>query len=815
MSRVEAMRKEREAEDRKRKVEAQVRAKKIWDSALPCVEHPYLAKKGIQPFKVRVALAGYHYGELVVPMWGADGKMHSLQFIDANGGKQFLPGGRKKGCYFTMGKPVDVLYVVEGVATGASVHEATGKAVAVAFDGGNLLPVSQALKAKYPCIEIVICADDDYRTKGNPGLTNAVEAARAVQGRIAIPAFGDNRPEKATDFNDLHQALGMEAVRNCIGDGVMPEPYPVPVSQGTTPHDPGIETDPLVWPEPQVLASKVPSTPYPLGALPPIVRNAVEEVLGFVKAPVPLVASSALGALSLVIQSHYDMERTEKLVGPVGLFLLSIADSGERKSSCDGYFTKAIRDYEAQQMEGARPLLKDYRADLEAWEAKAGGIKDKIRVDAKVGKDTNEIEMKLRELEHGKPEPPKVPRLIYGDATPESLKWALAKVWPSAGIVSSEAGSVFGAHGMNKESIMRNLATFDQLWDGTDIATDRRNSESFLVHGARLTIALQVQEATLRTFLHQSGDLARGIGFLARCLLAWPESTQGYRFFTEAPALFPHLAMFNRRIASILERDISIGADGALAPYKLAFTPEAFVEWRAFHDRVERELCEGGKLRDVRDVASKIADNAARIAALFHVFEGFPGSLVGVGSFNAAAQVAEWHLNESHRFFGELALPEGLANAARLETWIIGHCLRNRVNQVPTKEVQRLGPGGLRDRAKIEAAVVELEELGRAQLVKDGKRKFIAVNPLLLGEPAPAIPAPAIPASAIPATVAILGLDEQGEDSNNRNNRNNRGRNLPVLPTDDFCAWAQVDPVVSSNNSVPQPTQPIGEEEWI
>jgi len=160
---------------------------------------------------------------------------------------------------------------------------------------------------------------------------------------------------------------------------------------------------------------------------------------------------------------------------------------------------------------------------------------------------------------------------------------------------------------------MRNLATFDLLWDGADLATERRTTESFTVKGARLTIALQVQEATMRAFLLQSGELARGIGFLARCLVAWPESTQGYRPFSEGPDTWPHLSEFNRRLACILAKDAPISADGALTPTMLTFTPEAFTEWKAFHDLVERELCDGGKLRDVRDVASKIADNASRI----------------------------------------------------------------------------------------------------------------------------------------------------------------------------------------------------------
>ena len=156
----------------------------------------------------------------------------------------------------------------------------------------------------------------------------------------------------------------------------------------------------LDWPAPQALSAKVDPEPYPLDALPMQIRAAVEEVAGFVKAPIPMVASSALAALSLAIQAHTDAKRLEKLYGPVGLFILVIADSGERKSTCDGFFTKTISDYEEAQAEAARAALKDHRAAIEAWEAKRGGIKEKIRQLAKEQKSTASMESALRDLEH-------------------------------------------------------------------------------------------------------------------------------------------------------------------------------------------------------------------------------------------------------------------------------------------------------------------------------------------------------------------------------------------------------------------------------
>ncbi|MGZ8916177.1 MAG: YfjI family protein [Methylobacter sp.] len=484
------------------------------------------------------------------------------------------------------------------------------------------------------------------------------------------------------------------------------------------------------WPEPQPLTAKIPPEPYPLDALPDVIREAVEEVQGFVKAPLPLVAGSALGALSLAVQAQCDIMRAERLIGPIGLFLLSIALSGERKSTCDGFFTSAIRQYEAEQAELAAPVLKDYAAAIAAWNAQREGILSAIKDAAKKSKDAIKLRDDLIDLERNKPEPPRIPRLILGDETPENLAYTLAKNWPSAGVVSSEAGVVFGAHGMGKDSVMRNLGLLNVLWDGGSLSIGRRTSESFTVMGARLTVALQIQETTLREFFTRSGGLARGTGFLARFLVAWPESTQGYRPFTEPPSTWPKLARFNRRITEILNTHAPLNDQGGLTPAMLTFTPAAKVAWINFHDAIEIDLRAGRELYDVRDVASKTADNAARLAALFHVFAHGPSGEVDVDSFEGASRIAAWHLSEARRFFGELELTIELANAARLDAWLIEYGRRERTHIIPRREAQRLGP--VRNNEDLKHALRELEELSRARLVVDRRRKEIFINPALL-----------------------------------------------------------------------------------
>lgn len=210
---------EREQIEAKRQTKAQKIAAWIFTRAMPVMTHAYLAAKGV---KVSGDVREYR-GALVLPLRDVNGELHSLQFIGADGTKRFLRGGRIAGCFFTLAdKPESPLAICEGYATGASVHEATGYAIVCAMNCGNLLAVSKALREKYPAREIIICADNDQFTDGNPGMTKATEAAKAINAKIAVPQFAD-ASKKPTDFNDMAALAGLEEVQRQIEAAAVPK----------------------------------------------------------------------------------------------------------------------------------------------------------------------------------------------------------------------------------------------------------------------------------------------------------------------------------------------------------------------------------------------------------------------------------------------------------------------------------------------------------------------------------------------------------------------------------------------------------------
>ena len=185
---------ERRAEHEARAIEARA----IWARAGAAdPAHPYLLAKGVQAHSLRQDGAA-----LVVPLFDIHGLLWNVQHIMPDGGKRFRPG-RAGGLYSPIGDLMNpaTLLICEGWATGATLHEDSRHPVLCAMNAGNLLPVAKAARVAWPCADLVICADNDRKTEGNPGLTAATAAAKATGARLAVPEFPEG--VSGSDFNDL------------------------------------------------------------------------------------------------------------------------------------------------------------------------------------------------------------------------------------------------------------------------------------------------------------------------------------------------------------------------------------------------------------------------------------------------------------------------------------------------------------------------------------------------------------------------------------------------------------------------------------
>ena len=484
------------------------------------------------------------------------------------------------------------------------------------------------------------------------------------------------------------------------------------------------------WPAPEQIVPALAAAPYPIESLPDAVREAVLEVQGFLRAPLSMVATSALCTLSLGAQGIADVERAEGLRGPCSLFALTVAESGERKSACDNFFARPLRDYEQARLDENLDAVKDYEAEMAAWNARMEALSAGLRKEKGKAASADSV-AELAEAQRAKPEAPRMPQMFYEDTTPEAIAWGLAKKWPSAAIMAAEGGMVLGGHGMSKETLVRNLALLNVLWDGANVTIDRRSKESFRVAGARLTLGVQVQSGLLLDFVQSTRGLARSSGFLARFLIAWPESTQGYRDFVEPPSGFPALSAYHAQVRAMLDRQGALDEHGRLTPRVLPLEPAAKKSWVTWHDNVEHSMRPTREMADLKDVAAKAADNLARVAAVLAVFEDPMTTVVSERHICAAAAILNWHLQEARRLYGATSPPEDVSDAAALDAWLIQHASL-RGGRVRKLTARQSGPHAVRERERFTTALAILEDAARVRIVREGRTWWIEVNPTLL-----------------------------------------------------------------------------------
>ena len=404
--RMQAIAQQREADKAQRQHDAATAAAQRWEAAEPApADHPYLVRKGIQPHGIKAE------GEaLLIPLRDAATTLHSLQAIGPEGDKRFQPGGRIKGCYFGIGKPNGVLVIAEGVATGASIHETTGHAVACAMNAGNLLEVAQALHAKYPALRLILATDDDWKTDGNPGMTKAREAAQAVGGLLAVPSFDGERGDKETDFNDLHQRAGSAAVQACFDAAapVVADPVFAPLEDGDT------------WDTPQPLPDALPPVaPFDAELLPQALRGWLVDIAERMQCPPDFPAVGAITALSGLIgaravvapKQHDDWRVVPNLWG------LIVGRPGVMKSPALGEVLKPLHRLEAGERE-------QWQAAHEAWEldckvAELAGKANEKQAASLAAKDPAKARALLAPVDQ--PTEPTMRRYVVNDSTVEAL----------------------------------------------------------------------------------------------------------------------------------------------------------------------------------------------------------------------------------------------------------------------------------------------------------------------------------------------------------------------------------------------------------
>jgi hypothetical protein len=403
---------------------------------------------------------------------------------------------------------------------------------------------------------------------------------------------------------------------------------------------------------------------FPINALPRKIRKTAEALSRKYAAPIELCFQSMMAAISTSVQAHGNVRLPFGAVKPISVFLMSIGGSGDRKSAVDGAVTQAFREYQASLGVGYPQQCKIYEFEAKRYNLAKKDIDDNAP-------DTEHFINELVKL-GDEPVPPRSPNLLISDTTVAGLIDDLDTGQPSRGMLIDEGAIFIDGSGMNSAQRAATTAAISNLWDGTEINKTRGNGQSRLVRGKRLSVHLMVQPEIVSKLL---GDQrTRGQGFHARFLIVAPESLCGQRFYKPVTDVDEQtISEFNDDILARLTDDPLFVEDqpGVLAPKVIGMSAEAEKLWIEFHDEVEAQMAQGGDFVAIRDVASKAAENVARIATCFKLFENVGSQKVCIESMKAAIALMNYYLLEARKLYTQY--DPAMDRYSKLHYWMINN----------------------------------------------------------------------------------------------------------------------------------------------
>lgn len=444
---------------------------------------------------------------------------------------------------------------------------------------------------------------------------------------------------------------------------------------------------------------------FPINDLPDELKAVIQEVEITVQSPIAIIAATMLSTMSLASQGMFDVHMPTGSDVATSLFMLTIADSGERKTSTDNLFTKPISDYQARMQKGARESAPRLESQQFIWDTKHTEIKRQIKKAVRANLDMSPLLEEQEAHLESKPVPPRHPKILYSDTTPEALLGNLASCWPFAALHSSEAMSVLNGRAMQQ------LGPLNELWDGNQsIRVDRRHAASFELTDARLTLSLMVQNQAFEQFCARNDNSAWESGFLARALVTRPASRQGQRSIHAEPLMkpvFKALTIFHATTTRLLSQTQKRFEEEQPRTV-LKFSPEAQLKWMEYAQFSESKLGPGGFLSEIKGFGSKIMNNLSRIAGLFHIYTSDDDE-IQKETLASAWQVMVWYVDQYAAIFSPKNETTIRAeNAKILLEWLLGDQQKYGTTVHSVTHLYKFGPKKLRLKNDMQLAIKEL-----------------------------------------------------------------------------------------------------------
>ncbi|MQX36877.1 YfjI family protein [Roseospira navarrensis] len=405
--------------------------------------------------------------------------------------------------------------------------------------------------------------------------------------------------------------------------------------------------------------------PYPVDALGPVLGGAARAIHEKIQAPLGMCAQSVLAAAALTVQGRRDVALPHGQARPLSCFFLSIAPSGERKSSCDSEALAPVRTYEQTLRAAYDEEEMTYRNEKEAWDACRQAI-----LRGKKSGTIPDIRAKLDGL-GPEPAPPLKPVIVCAEPTFEGLCRLYEEGRPSLGIFSAEGGQFIGGHGMSEENQLRTAAALSEVWDGQPITRVRGGTGTSVLPGRRLAMHMMTQPDVASRFLQNRvlGDQ----GLLSRFLVCAPAPAAGTRCFREpSDACRSALHTYERTIAGLLREPLPLaeGQRNELAPPVLGLSANARARLIPYIGEVEARLGPAGMYEAIRALANKLPEHAARLAAVLALVAYVHTDSVAANHMEAGIALADFYAGEAVRLHMAGHDDPDLRHAQRALDWL-------------------------------------------------------------------------------------------------------------------------------------------------
>lgn len=428
-----------------------------------------------------------------------------------------------------------------------------------------------------------------------------------------------------------------------------------------------------------------PPSPFPMDALPPVLADYGRVIQRCTQAPDALVGNSLLAAASLAVQPHANVLLPHGASVPTSLYITSIAESGERKSAVDRLALHAHANFEKTMSDAQREAVEQRN--------------------------------RLPKAEMEKIEIPRESVFLASDPTVEGLCKLLHAGLPSIGVFSSEGGRFLGGYGMSDDAALRTAAGLSLFWDGAPVDRVRAGDGASKLYGRRVALHLMAQPRAAFQWLRN--PVLKDQGLFSRCLVAYPQSTAGTRFFrTERADESPAAAAYVTRMTQLLGNSWPINEFHELQPQQLRIIDKARANWVSQHDQIEKAIA--GQLGSVRGLASKAAEHIARIAGVITLIADPAASLVTEDAVSQASILMEFYLGEALRLSEVQPQHEQADLAMVLLNWLVARGKRH----VTLAELAQYGPAKLRKAKTLRTLMDVLAEHYLVRRVPDGMVEY-------------------------------------------------------------------------------------------